>query len=112
MGRYQNFGLSHAGQIACIQFQIELWDEDYNFVRSLSSDTASEEDAEWIADDTTAQSQMVRQLLSDKINSREGFVNCLLRVSLSCLGCRARGSKAGTPIMEFSENSIQNLLYK
>ena len=42
-----------------IKFKIELWDEDYNFVRSLSSDTESEEEAEWIADDTTAQSQMV-----------------------------------------------------
>ena len=35
--------------------KIELWDEDYNFVRSLSSDTDSEDDAKWIADDTTAQ---------------------------------------------------------
>ena len=35
-------------------------------MRSLSSDTESEEDAEWIADDTTAQSQMVKTM--NKLN--------------------------------------------
>ena len=43
----------------CNRFKIELWDEDYNFVRSLSSDTGSEDAAVWIAEDTTAQSHLV-----------------------------------------------------
>ena len=54
-------------------YKIELWDEDYNFVRSLSSDTGAEDDAEWIAEDTTAQSHMVR-----------------LPRDLECAGCTVR----------------------
>ena len=40
-------------------YKIELRDGDDVFLRSLSSDTASEDDAEWISDDTTAQSHQV-----------------------------------------------------
>jgi hypothetical protein len=54
-------------------YKLELLDEDNEFVRSLTSDTTSEMDAEWIAYDTTAQAHKVT-----------------LPRSLECEGCTIR----------------------
>ena len=52
-------------------YKIELRDGDDVFLRSLSSDTASEDDAEWISDDTTAQSHQVLPVYRVSVGAQE-----------------------------------------